>query len=88
MARVQGDTTLEPRDDLSLSTLVKDLVALVNAKIDTPEQRDVILVGHSVGGSVVMEATNSVKVSLVSLVCTIGGSFSHPLSTPKNSKVS
>lgn len=68
-----GDTTLEPAHDLSLQRLSSDLVSLVKMKLKERPSNHIILVGHSVGGSVVMESAEKLNAFLVVLVNTIGG---------------
>eukprot|EP00842_Homolaphlyctis_polyrhiza_P003444 jgi/Hompol1/40/HPOL_000834-RA len=50
-----GTTSSSPDDDLSLTTLSDDLAAIVAHALQS-RQRDLFLVGHSLGGAVVVDA--------------------------------
>ena len=65
-ARGHGDTTIKPSDssqdeilDLSLQTLSKDLIYVIKAtqeKLGWQELPPLLLIGHSLGGAVIIEA--------------------------------
>ncbi|RKP10903.1 carboxyl methyl esterase [Thamnocephalis sphaerospora] len=60
--RGHGHTVTEDDDDLSLTRLSDDLASIVAACRTNPSQ-DVILVGHSMGGAVVVDAVKRGAVS-------------------------
>ncbi|KAL5038317.1 Protein phosphatase methylesterase 1 [Batrachochytrium dendrobatidis] len=54
-ARAHGSTASES-EDIPLNVLSNDLAAIINHCYPQPHKRDIILVGHSLGGSVVVDA--------------------------------
>ncbi|CDS09566.1 hypothetical protein LRAMOSA10926 [Lichtheimia ramosa] len=70
-ARGHGDTQTSNDTDYSLNTLSDDLVNVIQALYDGQDTPDLILVGHSMGGSVVVDVTSRKRLKNVVGVCVL-----------------
>ncbi|KAJ1665509.1 Protein phosphatase methylesterase 1 [Coemansia sp. RSA 1813] len=82
--RAHGDTTGDNQENLSLERQVDDLVGLIDALFSEGSGKNIMLVGHSMGGAVVAHAAKSRRIKHVlglALIDIVEGSAMDSLSS-------